>query len=38
MFEMAGIPEAEMRKALKQAGDKVNVLTKIVLKGEIAHE
>lgn len=38
MFEMAGIPETEMRKALKQAGDKVNVLTKIVLKGEIAHE
>lgn len=38
MFELAGIPEAEMKLALKKAGDKLNVCTKVVKKGEIAHE
>ena len=38
MFEIKGVPEAEAKKALKQAGNKLNVKTKIVKKGEIAHE
>ena len=38
MFELAGIPEPIMRKALKQAGNKLNDCTKVVKKGEIAHE
>lgn len=38
MFEIKGVPDAEAKKALKQAGDKLNVKTKIVKKGEIAHE
>lgn len=38
MFEIAGIDEATMKSALKKAGDKLNVLTKVVKKGEIAHE
>ena len=36
--EIAGIPEAQMKEALRKAGNKLNVTTKIVKKGEIAHE
>ena len=36
--EIAGIPEAQMKEALRKAGNKLNVKTKIVKKGEIAHE
>lgn len=36
--EIAGIPEANMKEALRKAGNKLNVTTKIVKKGEIAHE
>mgnify|MGYP001771894882 FL=1 len=36
--EIAGITEAQMKDALRKAGNKLNVTTKIVKKGEIAHE
>ncbi len=36
--EIAGIPEAQMKEALRKAGNKLNVTTKIVKKGELAHE
>lgn len=36
--EISGIPEAQMKDALRKAGNKLNVTTKIVKKGEIAHE
>lgn len=36
--EIAGISEAQMKEALRKAGNKLNVKTKIVKKGEIAHE
>lgn len=32
MFEIAGVPEAEAKLALKRAGDKLNVKTKIVAR------
>ena len=32
MFEIAGVPEAEAKLALKRAGDKLNVCTKIVAR------
>ena len=32
MFEIAGVPEAEAKLALKQAGDKLNVKTKVVAR------
>ena len=32
MFEIAGVPEADAKKALKQAGDKLNVKTKVVAR------
>lgn len=38
MFEMAGVSEADMKKALKQAGNKLNVLARVVKKGELPHE
>ena len=36
--EIAGIPEDQMKEALRKAGNKLNVTTKIVKKGEIPHE
>ena len=36
--EIAGIPEEQMKEALRKAGNKLNVTTKIVKKGEIPHE
>lgn len=36
--EIAGINESAMKEALRKAGNKLNVTTKIVKKGEIAHE
>ena len=36
--EIAGIPEHQMKEALRKAGNKLNVTTRIVKKGEIAHE
>ncbi len=36
--EIAGIPEAQMKEALRKAGNKLNVTTKIVKKGELPHE
>lgn len=36
--EIAGIPENQMKEALRKAGNKLNVTTKIVKKGEIPHE
>ena len=32
MFEIAGVPEADAKLALKRAGDKLNVCTKIVAR------
>lgn len=32
MFEIAGVPEADAKLALKRAGDKLNVKTKIVAR------
>ena len=32
MFEIAGVPEADAKLALKQAGDKLNVKTKVVAR------
>ena len=36
--EIAGIPEDQMKEALRKAGNKLNITTKIVKKGEIPHE
>ena len=36
--EIAGIPKDQMKEALRKAGNKLNVTTKIVKKGEIPHE
>ena len=36
--EIAGIPEDQMKKALRKAGNKLNVTTKIVKRGELPHE
>ena len=36
--EIAGITEEQMKEALRKAGNKLNVTTKIVKKGEIPHE
>ena len=36
--EIAGISEAQMKEALRKAGNKLNVTTKIVKKGELPHE
>jgi ribosomal protein L16/L10AE len=38
MFELAGIDEKLMKDTLRKAGNKLNVSTKVVKKGEIAHE
>ncbi len=38
MFEIAGIPEDQMRTALRKAGNKLNVLTKVVKEGELPRE
>lgn len=38
MFEIDGVTEHEMKEALRKAGNKLNVLSKIVKKGEIARE
>lgn len=32
MFEIAGVPEADAKLALKRAGDKLNVKTKVVAR------
>ncbi len=36
--EIAGIPEDQMKEALRKAGNKLNVTTKIVKRGELPHE
>jgi large subunit ribosomal protein L16 len=36
MFEMAGIPEADAREALRLAGDKLQCKWKIVTKAQVA--
>jgi len=38
MFELGNLPEDVMKEALRKAGNKLNVRTKVVKKGEIAHE
>jgi large subunit ribosomal protein L16 len=38
MFEIAGISEYEMKEALRKAGNKLNVLSRVVKKGELPHE
>lgn len=38
MFEMAGVSEEIMKTALRKAGNKLNVLTKVVKKGELKHD
>lgn len=38
MFELAGIPEDLMRDTLRKAGNKLNVLTKVVKKGELKND
>lgn len=36
--EIAGIPEDQMKEALRKAGNKLNVTTRIVKRGELPHE
>jgi ribosomal protein L16/L10AE len=38
MFELAGLPEYDMKEALRKAGDKLNVICRVVKKGELKHE
>lgn len=38
MFELSGVPTTEMKSALIHAGHKLNITSKVVKKGEIAHE
>ena len=38
MFELAGIPEDLMKDTLRKAGNKLNVLTKVVKKGELKND
>lgn len=38
MFEIAGIPEEEMKEALRKAGNKLSVTWKIVKKGDISND
>ncbi len=38
MFELAGIPEDLMKETLRKAGNKLNVLTKVVKKGELKND
>jgi ribosomal protein L16/L10AE len=38
MFELAGLPEHDMKEALRKAGDKLAVTCRVVKKGETKHE
>jgi large subunit ribosomal protein L16 len=38
MFELSGLPEYEMKEALRKAGDKLAVVCRVVRKGELKHE
>lgn len=38
MFEIAGIPESEMKSALTKAGNKLSVTWKIVKRGDISND
>ena len=38
IVEISGIPEDQMKEALRKAGNKLNVKTRIVKKGELPHE
>ena len=38
IVEIAGIPDDQCKEALRKAGNKLNVTTRIVKKGEIPHE
>jgi ribosomal protein L16/L10AE len=38
MFEIAGLDELTMKETLRKAGNKLNVVCRVVKKGEIAHE
>ncbi len=38
MFELAGIPEPLMKDTLRKAGNKLNVLTRVVKKGELKND
>lgn len=38
MFELAGLPENEMKEALRKAGDKLAVTCRVVRRGELKHE
>jgi ribosomal protein L16/L10AE len=38
MFELGGIDEKVMKDTLRKAGNKLNVLTRVVKKGDIARE
>ena len=38
IVEIGGIPDAAMKEALRKAGNKLNVTTRIVKKGELPHE
>ncbi len=38
MFELAGIPEQLMKDTLRKAGNKLNVLTRVVKKGELKND
>ena len=38
MFELGQMPPEIMKKALRQAGNKLNVLCKVVKKGEEGNE
>jgi large subunit ribosomal protein L16 len=34
IFEIAGVPENEAKECLRKAGDKLNVVCKVLKKGE----
>lgn len=38
MFELAGIPEPLMKDTLRKAGNKLNVLSRVVKKGELKND
>jgi large subunit ribosomal protein L16 len=38
MFELAGLDEALMKDTLRKAGNKLNVVCRVVKRGEISRE
>jgi large subunit ribosomal protein L16 len=38
LFELAGVPEVEAREALRKAGNKLNVMCKVVSRVDVGTE